>query len=160
MKRLSELVKEAIAKSGSQNVIDYSASGRKITCWIANDVDFMKNVLPNVKADMQTITDMMSDKLNRVRLIYNFQRNTAKLEMPDPDSQANRMFGFLFKSSKKFDDLMAKGEDLKTSDLKLSSESGAGIPDDLGRSTYKRDMLEMAVNLLVEYFNHMPEPLF
>ena len=153
MKPLVKCITEAVLGKISPNVCDYSASGRKVTCWLANDKEFFNTVIP--KLDLTTF-DTDFEEMDYMRITFDFDSNTAKVEFPDMWTAVNRMCYAEFKCDKSFDKMMESGSKLKASDLKSKKNNLDKLPGE----EFSADVMKDCADLAAAYFNEMPEPLF
>lgn len=154
MKNVINCINEASIGKVSPNVCDYSANGRSVTCWIANDKEFFKSVLP--KLDLNAFNADF-EEMDCVRITFNYDRNTAKVEFPDMWTSATRLSGLMFKCSKSFEKLQEAGTELKPNDLQKDGNMSGWR---LAESDLLTDIIEDCKKIICAYFNNMPEPLF
>ena len=150
MKSVKSYITEASLGKVSPNVCDYSATGRKVTCWIANDKEFFGSVLPKLGL---TEFDADFEEMDWVRITFDYDKNTAKVEFPDMLTSVTRLCGLMFKSSKKFDDT----DELKENDLRIDGHMTGWSLDD---GELLNGITEDCKKIICAYFNNMPEPLF
>jgi hypothetical protein len=153
MKRIVDFIKEASLGKMSPNVCDYSATGRKVTCWLANDKEFFSKKLP--KLDLITF-DTDFEEMDYLRITFDFDNNTIKVEFPDMWTAVSRMCYAEFKCDKQFDQLISSGTKLKVSNLKSQKNNLHKLPGD----EFAADVLKDCADLAAAYFNNMSEPLF
>lgn len=166
MKSVVNCINEASIGRISPNVCDYSASGRKVTCWLSNDKEFFNTVLPKLELDA---FDTEFEEMDYMRITFDWDRNTVKIEFPDMWTADTVLLGLTFKSKVPFEKLKAEGKDLKESDLGVTAQwqGWKNILKSEGPRLDSNEPLKLSTRTVMDcqkiiaaYFNSMAEPLF